>query len=420
MSAGRRESVEALVVGGGPAGSATAALLARAGVEVLLCEATKAPRDAVCGEYLHPSGLDLLEALGARASILALGPRRPAGMAVVAPCGATVLGRPRPAGERGLSLRRRHLDETLLAHAAASGAAILRGMRVSDLERAPAGGYRARLSDGGGMVHARVLVGADGRRSLVARSLGLARRSGHRRWAAMAHFRSGRPPLDHGEMVLTGYGYCGINPLPDGLLNVCLVFDPRRIGRRAGGAPVLPGRTDLSADLAELLDANPVTRLRLEGAVPAGPWRAVGPIASRSRRAAADDALLVGDAAGFYDPFTGEGVGSALEGAFLVAEVLVPALRRCDTRATALGLYDRLRRRAFAGRLRVDRALQTVIRHPWLADVVARRMARRPETADRLAGVVGGGESAAGLLHPSFWGPLLLAGARRHALAEDA
>jgi flavin-dependent dehydrogenase len=99
--------------------------------------------------------------------------------------------------------------------------------------------------------------------------------------------------------------------------------------------------------------------------------------------------LLVGDAAGFYDPFTGEGIFAALRGAELAADTVVRALRAGDVSAAALGAYERARRAAFADKDRLTRGLQLLIRHRRLANLAARWLGKRPAALDALLGVIG-------------------------------
>jgi flavin-dependent dehydrogenase len=99
--------------------------------------------------------------------------------------------------------------------------------------------------------------------------------------------------------------------------------------------------------------------------------------------------LLVGDAAGFYDPFTGEGVFTALRSAELAVETTVRALRSGDLSAGGLAPYARARRAAFGGKERVTRMLQVVIGHRRLANLACRALARRPALLDALLGILG-------------------------------
>ena len=412
------------VVGAGPAGSTVAALLARAGRSVALIDAARFPRHKICGEYAPPAAARSFEALGVLEDLERLGPRRHVGMAVIAPGGDKVLGRYGAPDQRGFALRRLDLDHVLLANARRAGAHVLEGWRLADLERLPAGGFDLLLAAAAPAgaaaaavvapvaptlaarirLRARLLVGADGRNSLVARRLGLRRRGHrHRRWAVMGHFHGVEAPEDHGEMIVTPYGYCGINPLPGGLANVCLVLDPAR------PAATPPGRRTLLAFFRERIASHPLTRRRLAGAdLAEGLW-STGPIACRASACVSDGALLVGDAAGFYDPFTGEGIGMALRGGEMAAEVLDEALRRGDPSRAALVPYEARRRAAFAGRLLLDRILQALLARPALTDWVARRLRHEPALADLLARVTGGTADAGEILRPGFVARLLLA-----------
>jgi geranylgeranyl reductase family protein len=394
---------DVLVAGGGPAGSTTASHLARQGFAVLLCDAVRFPRPKICGEYLPPPAAAHFERLGVAQSIAALRPLRPLGMAVIAPGGTRVLGRYRGAAT-GFSLRRLDLDAALLHHAGRCGVEVREGARVEHFERDRNGIYHIDLEPMNVRVRARALVGADGRNSLVARRLGLRRQEPHhRRWAVMAHYECVETPVGHGEMIVTPYGYCGLNPLPGGLCNVCIVVDPRRREWR------IPGRRDLQSFFDAAIARVPATRRRLLGACRAGPLLATGPMACRTRDVVADGALLVGDAAGFFDPFTGEGIYMALRGGEMAAETLAECLRRDRLTAAHLSPYARRRRAAFEGRLRLDRVLQRILASPRLTDWTVGKLARDQRLADLLARVAGDMAGAGELLRPRFMARLLIA-----------
>jgi flavin-dependent dehydrogenase len=113
----------------------------------------------------------------------------------------------------------------------------------------------------------------------------------------------------------------------------------------------------------------------------------VGPLALVARRVSAPGVVLVGDAAGFYDPFTGEGVTLALRTAEIAAEEADRALRKGQ--AGDLRAYDRRRHEATRDKFRLNRLLQRVVAWPELSNFVARRLSRRPDLADRLVGIAG-------------------------------
>ena len=129
------DNYDVVVAGGGPAGAAVAAHLARRGVSVLVCDAARFPRHRICGEYLPPASAAAFERLGITAQVLALRPVRPVGMAVIAPGGTAVLGRYGDPGGRGFSVRRYDFDRVLLRNAAACGAEVREGTRVTGFGR---------------------------------------------------------------------------------------------------------------------------------------------------------------------------------------------------------------------------------------------------------------------------------------------
>ena len=123
---------QVIVVGGGPAGSATATHLARAGHDVLLLDRARFPRDKACAEYLSPATADALARLGALAAVEARGPQRPLGMHLIGRGGSRALVRYPDGGSsrRALCLSRRVLDATLLEHAREAGVRVLEGQQV--------------------------------------------------------------------------------------------------------------------------------------------------------------------------------------------------------------------------------------------------------------------------------------------------
>lgn len=392
--AGERDVV---VAGGGPAGVAAAVFLRQKGHDVLLLDEARFPRDKVCGEGISPEAWPLFRALGAEDAVRALRPHALHGMTLVAPDQTSFTGRYGP-DRPGLALRRTELDVALLAVARAARVEILEGARVTDLLR-KGGCVRGVRYDGGEAVRARLVVGADGRRSVVARHLGLLSEDEHLRKFAVRGYWEGVSGLgDCGEMHVGGGGYCGIAPLSSSAANVSFVLDR---------TDLRPARGRLEGFYREALARWPGVADRLISARLAGPPRAIGPLALRARRVSAPGALLVGDAAGFFDPFTGEGVTLALRSAQLAAEVADNALRR--GRTDDLQEYDRRRHQATRAKFRFNRLVQQVVAWPELANAVARRLSRRPALADRLVGIAGDFVPARTAFGPRFLYDLITA-----------
>ena len=381
-----------VVVGGGPAGAATAWALARDGEEVVVLDRARFPRDKPCSEYMSPQASRVLADMGALAAVEAAGAASLAGMIVRAPSGARIRGEFaanhgfRGFRDRGLALRRRRLDPLLLDAARRAGARVEEGVRVTGVETDGAGrvtGVRTLDDRGAERVRrAGLVVGADGLRSVVARRLGLAGRlPWPRRIAFVAHYAGVAGVGDLGEMHVDGDGYCGIASVGNGETNVAVVV-PARAARRAAGDP--------GAFLDAWIAHRPHLAPRFAGAERVSQARATGPFAARARRAWAPGAALVGDAADFFDPFTGEGIYAALRGGELLAPYARAALAAGGAAADgALREYDRARRREFGGKWAVERLIGAAVAFPPLMNHAARVLSRRRDMADLLVGVTG-------------------------------
>lgn len=355
---------DAVVVGAGPAGSATALQLARAGAKVLLLDRAKFPRDKPCSEYLSPESTRVLARLGTGVldAVARAAPAQLTGMKIVAPSGAAVVGR---FETFSYALPRTTFDMILRDAAAAAGAEVREQVKVEELiyEAGAVAGVVARET-----VRARVVVGADGLRSVVARRLGRVHTLGPRRIAFTAHVADVAGVDALGEMHVGRPGYIGLGPVGNGVTTVALVLpiaEARRGERFFAELNRFPG-------VAGRFDPRRIVRRVM----------ATGPFARWSRPvvAAGGGALLVGDAADFFDPFTGQGIYSALRGAELAAEAIL---------AGDLAQYARARRRAFAGKWVLERMIGIAVGWPALIERVVGRLIRRPELADLLVRATG-------------------------------
>jgi flavin-dependent dehydrogenase len=366
---------DAIVVGAGPAGSATAALLARGGLAVLILEKTIDGLPAkICGEYLSPGCLPILRRLGALAALSEMS--RPLyGMMLRTASGSvlrasyTAAAPPTETRLHGLSLSRALLDPLLLDLAVKSGAEVESGFQVGDVRRdGPLVEVAGRLRGCATCRSARVVIGADGRHSAVARRLGAVRRHPWLDKMALVAYVTGVEREDEWAEVFLGPDrYAILNPMADGVTNVGVVVNRRDL--RRGEDP----RQSLWAMATRI----PGLDSRLRHARFSASPRCVGPLAHRAAVLAARGTLLVGDAAGFLDPFTGEGVYAALRSAELAAQHVLADWTSAGPAPETLAGYAREWTQEFESKFRFATHLQRAIRHPKLADWLVAGLSRR-------------------------------------------
>ena len=328
-----------VIVGAGPAGSATAILLAERGFTVMLLGKAAFPRPKICGEYLSPEASRILDRLGVLKDVDAAGAQPLSGMRIIAPDGTRLDGAYPTAGpwrayrDHALAVPREILDALLLERARSLPVTVAERQRVTGLlvEGDSVVGVRAEDPEGRSYeVRSRLLVGADGRGSIVARALGLLRPHRLRRMALVQHV-GGLAGFDgRGEIYVDPPDYAILNPVAPDRVNLGLVVPLRH-------AVAFRGRmeTFFHARLKQLRHLSP----RLEGMRPVGRLR-------------------------------------------------VP--------------YWRARRRAFAAKERVTRVLQWVIARRRLATLTAHVLVRRPALLGTLMGVIGDFVPPGALLRPSL------------------
>jgi menaquinone-9 beta-reductase len=381
--AGSQQDADVIVVGAGPAGSTTAYYLAQAGLNVLLLEKGRFPREKVCGDGLTPRAVKTLVAMG-----VDVGPDsgwlRNKGLRVI---GAGMrLELPWPDLDSypgyGLVRPRAALDETLARRAQAAGARLMEGVTVTGPVLDSDGklvGVRAANHDSERTYGSRVVVAADGNSSRLAVAMGLSKRDDRPLGVAVrTYYRSPRHDDDYleswldlwdGDRLLPGYGWIfgmgdGTSNVGLGLLNTSAAF----------------GNTDYRALLRRWLKALPEEWGYTEENRTEPVRGAALPMGFNRTPHYYRGLLLAGDSAGMVNPFNGEGIAYAMESGEILARVVAQALAR-PTRAEAdrvLRGYPQALREAYGGYYALGRTFVQLIGHPQLMRFATRHGMARP------------------------------------------
>jgi 2-polyprenyl-6-methoxyphenol hydroxylase-like FAD-dependent oxidoreductase len=352
---------DAAVVGGGPAGLAVGIELALAGRNAVVFERRRGPVDKACGEGLMPKGRAALERMGVRAL---LDPDDVAAFESITyfqDDGRSVTGRLPPGG--GLTVRRIALSAALAARARALGVTLHDGCRVHTHQVTPEG---VRLTTDAGDIDATLLVAADGLHSAVRKAAGLDRPTvGRRRFGLRRHIHMA--PWAASVEVHFGTGVEAY-VTPAGPQRVGVAF----LWAESPSAPCKP-----PIGFETLLAQFPALQARLADHPFDSAPRGAGPMLQRVTGRIAPRLVLVGDAAGFVDAISGEGVSLAFEGAAELARQW-PTIEAGRGSVASLRPYDRAMQRLFTPYARLARALVFVAARPTLRRLVIDRLIARP------------------------------------------
>ena len=361
---------DALVIGGGPAGATVAWLLARSGWTVALLEKSVFPRRKVCGEFLSATSMPLLHNLGIDSRFLDIAgpPVRTVGLYT----GSHMLEAPMPVnhtGHAGLgrALGREHLDDMLLDGAKRAGVEVLQPCSAIAIARDKDFHVcLAKRSASNIELRARMVIAAHGswEKGKLPTQLRSRKPAPSDLLGFKAHFvRSGLPdglipliafPGGYGGMVHTDHGRV--------TLSCCMRRDVLKRCRNAS----IGSRRASNAVMGYILEHCDGVQLALEGAKTVGPWLSAGPIRPGLRSLYKDGVFAVGNTAGEAHPVVAEGIGMAMQGAWLLSEFLIAGRTqalRGDTDSIGRA-YARAWRRHFQSRLRMAAAIAHLAMRP--------------------------------------------------------
>lgn len=306
------EAIDLVVIGGGPAGSAAAITAARAGACVVQLERGALPRQRVCGEFVSPESRALLSSLIGDHSLLSDSQRISINRIFVDDEVLTL-----PINPPAASITRFDLDAALWQASLASGVECRQQVNVQRVEA----GRHFRIDTSGGSFEAKAVINATGRWSNL--STHEQRSSQPKQLGAKAHFREADPPSSVDLYFFEG-GYCGVQPVAKNVINVCAVVEAR-----------------VATSLEEVVSLHRTLWQRSRGWEQIFSTVSTSPLIFREPQPVADRVFQVGDAAGFIDPFVGDGISLALRSGVMAAETLIPVLRTESALNDSLADYSK-------------------------------------------------------------------------------
>jgi geranylgeranyl reductase family protein len=371
---------EVLIVGGGPAGCVAGILLARKGIRTTILEKTHSGHRKICGDLLGARSLQFLDALNIEwpskqaegLPIEGIQVHDEEGLRSIA-----YLEREPGKDPVGITLRRDLLDGFLQQKAAEAGCELLHAARFREFVGREDNALLCRVSsaEGDRLFSARIVFGADGAGSTTARRAGLFARNTECMLLAVRGYYRGIEGLRNTIELypLSGLqpGYAWIIPLSSHSANVGL-------GVRADVCS--RDRVRLQAELRRFICEHPGVSKRMKKATPEGPLQGWPlPAYGYTRKLSGPHVLLLGDAGGFIDPLSGEGIFGAMQSAWMAAEVAHDAVRTGDLTGRSLSAYDDRCRRYFGSDFGSAAFVTGLLAHPPLGKRVAMWGLRRVE-----------------------------------------
>jgi len=344
------EIFDVAIVGGGPAGSSCAAFCARGGLRTLVLEREKFPREKVCGDCLNPSCWPVLQRLSLAQRVRDLPHSKLDSVEFIAIGGRNVIVDLPTGDDCELSVKRSLFDALLLKHARELGAHVREETTVTALAHDE--NWKIETA-GGENFSARILIGADGRNSTVARLCNLLPRPARERVALQAHIAL---PQNFGRRVVLQFlpeGYSGQAPVNETELNLCLVGTPPTISRLRKWAE---GHFEITANQS---------------------WRTITPLTRSPVPCAHGNVLFIGDAARVVEPFTGEGIYYAMQSGELAAIAISKIMRGEDQQAT-LREFAGACAEMYRGRLWINRLARIAVLWPHTGSFLVRAAQIQP------------------------------------------
>ena len=394
------DNADVIVIGGGPAGCSAAIGLSRLGYNVVLCDQAKFPRDKVCGEFISPAADPILDRLGILSRIETLNPKRLKGVSISSfegnefsidyPFQPGLAERP-----TSLSVSRYELDSLFVEEAKRAGVEVREQYKVTEFLFEDDCVIGIRGWDGNKTsfsIHAPLVIDAGGRNALSLKKFHLKEEPvGAVKIAMAAHWEGAQIADDYCYMHVSDPGYTGISNVGRDRANVVLVVDRDSMNGENPDKFYLDTVMKNSQRYKILRNAKCLESVRT-----------VESLAFSVKSLPCGGLLMVGDAMGFIDPFTGEGIYLSLRSSEIAVEVAVKALENFNFSRDALNIYEVRRKKEFDKKFLLSRILQKLICNQFFCNQVVRALKGDRGLAEKLVGVIGDLEPAETVVSSRF------------------
>ena len=400
---------DVIIVGAGPAGSGAALYAHRHGLKALIIEKDKFPRDKICGDAISGKSMTILKDLGLLEEACKLPSAIVDSVTFSSPDHLDVNIKFFQEEDRelpsGLVMRREVFDNFLFSKVRDVNQNIIENFTVTDLieENGSICGVRGKGNDGESKTFfGRIVIGSDGFNSIVARKTGIYNHNPEHWVVALRQYYKNVKGLD--KQIELHYeddvqpGYLWIFPLEDGKANVGIGMHHKSLKKR---------KIDLKQSLKKAIQ-NPYFAERFKDATPLEEPRGWNlPVGSMHRKCYGNGFMLLGDAAGLIDPFTGEGIGNALYSARIAVETARKAIDAENYSESFLKQYDEKLWNAIGDELKVSAKLQKIGRIRFLLNFVINRAARSSQVKELISGMMANQIPKTKLANPLFYVKLL-------------